>query len=63
MSLDKIRFDTVRLAICGDRLVQPALILQRYAEVEMGLSKVRFDADRLAIRCDRLVELALFGQR
>jgi hypothetical protein len=46
MSLGVVRLDADRLAICGDRLVELALALERIAEVGMGLGVVRLDADR-----------------
>ena len=63
MGLGVVRLDADRLAICGDRLVELALVLERYAEIGVGLGIVRLDADRLAICGDRLVELALVLER
>ena len=50
-------------AICGDRLVELALVSQRIAEVGVGFGKVGLDADRLTICGGRLVEPALVLQR
>ena len=59
MRLGIVGFDADRLATCGDRFVELALVRQRTAEVGMSRGKVGFDADRLAICGDRFVELAL----
>ena len=58
ISLGIVRLDADRLAICGDRLVELALVLECIAEVGISLGIVRLDADRLAICGDRLVKLA-----
>ena len=63
MRLGVVGLEGDRLAICGHRLVQLALVLQRIAEVGVGLGVVRLEADRLAICGDRLVELALVLER
>ena len=59
MSIGIVGFDADRLAICGDRFVELALVLQRIAEVGMSLGIAGFDADRPATCGDRFVELAL----
>src|ERR1700757_1671997 len=62
MSLGKVRSNADGLAVCSDRLVDLALVVQRIAEVRISFGEVGFDADRLPICGDRLLELALVVQ-
>ena len=50
-------------AVGGDRLVEPALLLQRDAEVDERAGAPRVDVERAAAGGDRLLELALGVQR
>ena len=51
-----------RGAIGGDRVIEPALILEDVAEIHVGLGIVRLEAQGLLIAGHRLLQLSLLLQ-